>query len=177
MSMFAFLTSILLVPTTAQVLVKSARDQLTWGTVYDARYVKIAYPNGDVERARGVCTDVIVRAYRSAGYDLQKLIHEHKRKNSGLYPKQPLDTNIDHRRMRNQMAYFKAKGLSVSLDKDWRPGDVVCWVLNSGRDHTGLVTDKRGPSGNLMVIHNLSTPQEEDCLTAWRVIGHYRFPK
>jgi uncharacterized protein len=168
--------SVLLGATIPQKLVASARDQLTWGTHYDAQYVQISYPNGDVKRDRGVCTDVVIRAFRAAGFDLQKLIHEHKKANRRLYPALPLDANIDHRRMRCQMAFFKAKGKSLPLAKDWQPGDVVCWKLDGGLDHTGLVTDKRGVSGNYSVIHNLSTPQEEDCLTKWKLVGHYRYP-
>jgi uncharacterized protein len=175
--MMSYLFALGFGPTIPQKLVASARDQLTWGTRYDARYVKLKYPGGDVAKDRGVCTDVVIRAYRSVGIDLQKLIFEHKRANPGRYPKSRIDANIDHRRMRNQMVFFRAKGQTLSNQGEWKPGDVVCWVLDSGLDHTGLVTDQRGQSGNYTVIHNMSTTLEEDCLTTWKIIGHFRYPK
>ncbi|MEI7575264.1 MAG: DUF1287 domain-containing protein [Armatimonadota bacterium] len=156
-------------------LVASARDQLTWGTVYDARYMPLNYPGGDVARDRGVCTDVVIRAYRTVGLDLQKLIHEDKQKAPSGYPSGRLDPNIDHRRVPNMVAFFRRKGASLPVGKDWRTGDVVWWKLESGLNHVGLVTDRRGSSGNLMVIHNLSKPKEEDCLLSWKVCGHYRW--
>lgn len=165
----------LVLATHAAKLVASARDQLTWGTHYDGRYVAIKYPGGDVDRDRGVCTDVVIRAYRAAGLDLQKLICEDKKKARSAYPAGKLDPNIDHRRVPNMVAFFRRKGGSLPVEKDWQAGDLVWWKLDSGLNHVGLVTDRRGPSGDFMVIHNLSTPREEDCLKSWKVYGHYRW--
>lgn len=170
-------TLLLLQATIPQRLIASARDQLTWGTTYDPSYTTLKYPGGDVARTKGVCTDVIIRSYRSIGLDLQKLIIEHKRTHLSLYPKGKLDPNIDHRRVKNMAVFFKAKKADLPINKDWRPGDVVYWILDSGLDHVGLVTDRRGPSGKLMVVHNMSTPLEEDVLGKWKVVGHYRYPK
>lgn len=156
-------------------LVASARDQLTWGTHYDARYVPLKYPGGDVARDRGVCTDVIIRAYRADGIDLQKLIIEDKRRAPSAYPAGKVDPNIDHRRVPNMVAFFKRQGAALPTDRDWKPGDVVWWKLDSGLNHVGLVTDRRGSSGEFMVIHNLSSPKEEDCLRMWKILGHYRW--
>ena len=159
----------------AAKLVASARDQLTWGTRYDGRYIAIKYPGGDVARDRGVCTDVVIRAYRAAGFDLQKLIHQDKKKSPSAYPAGRLDPNIDHRRVPNMVAFFRRKGGSLPIEKGWQAGDVVWWKLDSGLNHVGLVSDRRGSSGELMVIHNLSTPKEDDCLKSWKVYGHYRW--
>jgi uncharacterized protein YijF (DUF1287 family) len=170
-------TLLVLQATISDKLVASGRDQLTWGTTYDPRYTSIKYPGGDVDRKVGVCTDVIIRSYRAIKLDLQKLIIEHKRNNMSLYPKGKLDPNIDHRRVKNMAVFFKARGASLPLNKDWKPGDIVYWILDSGRDHIGLVSDRKGSSGKYMVIHNMSTPLEEDVLGSWKIVGHYRFPK
>ena len=156
-------------------LVFAARDQLTWGTTYDPAYVRLRYPGGDVPRTKGVCTDVIIRAYRATGKDLQVLIHRDKKANRGEYPTGMLDPNIDHRRVPNQVAFFRRHGKSLPVNSDWKPGDVIWWKLSSGLNHVGLVTDRRGASGSYMVIHNLSTPKEEDCLNSWKIHGHFRW--
>ncbi len=156
-------------------LVSAARDQLTWGTTYDPTYVRLKYPGGDVPRTKGVCTDVIIRAYRAIGKDLQVLIHRDKKAHPGAYPAGKLDPNIDHRRVPNQVAFFRRHGKSLSIVSDWKPGDVVWWKLPSGLNHVGLVTDRRGASGSYLVIHNLSTPKEEDCLNSWKIHGHFRW--
>src|SRR5688572_15365607 len=89
-------------------LVRAARQQIGVTTVYDGGYRTLAYPGGDVPRDRGVCTDVIVRAFRVArSVDLQKQLHEDMRANFGAYPSKRRwgltrpDTNIDHRRVPN----------------------------------------------------------------------------
>ena len=158
-------------------LIASARDQLTWGTTYDPSYTSLKYPCGDVDRKVGVCTDVIIRSYRAIHLDLQKLIIEHKRGHVNLYPKGKLDPNIDHRRVKNMAVFFKARGASLPVGSDWRPGDIVYWKLDSGLDHVGLLTDKKGLSGKYQVVHNMSEPKEEDVLGSWKIVGHYRFPR
>lgn len=170
------------------LLVDGLRDQLTWGTGYDPQYYRIAYPGGDVPRDCGVCTDVVIRAYRHAGIDLQKLIHEDMEKAWSSYPRykglEAPDTNIDHRRVPNQAWFFKRHGLSLTTSatdpKDWQPGDVVEWRLVGGLDHTGMLTDKLDKDGFPYVIHNIGQgPQEEDVLRtwSWKLTGHFRFPK
>ena len=170
-------TLFVLQSTISDRLVASARDQLTWGTTYDPSYTTLKYPGGDVDRKLGVCTDVIIRSYRSIHLDLQKLIIEHKKAHMALYPEGKLDPNIDHRRVKNMAVFFKARGLALPATTNWKPGDIVCWILPSGRDHIGLVTNTKGHSGNYQVVHNMNTPQEEDVLTAWKIVGHYRFPR
>jgi uncharacterized protein len=170
---------------TAKSVVKNAQQQALQGARYDASYVKIAYPNGDVPPTQGACTDVIVRAFRHAGYDLQKLIHEDMKKSPRDYPRRgkKLDTNIDHRRVPNQVVFFKKFGkmltnsVSGNALNQWRAGDIVCWKLSNNLDHTGIISDRIGASGMPMVIHNIAGCTEEDCLTEWRIVGHYRYPR
>jgi len=167
-------------------IVAAARDQLDWGTLYDPSYVRLAYPGGDVPRKQGVCTDVVVRSLRAVGQDLQKLIHEDKKAHPSLYPKYPkgkaLDPNIDHRRCPNQRVFFGRFGKTLTLKADrssassWKPGDIVFWKLDNGRDHVGVVTDRKGPDGLPLAIHNLSTPLEEPVLARWKIVGHFRYP-
>lgn len=172
--MISFL--LLAVPETVQQkLVHSCRDQLTWGTTYDPAYVRLKYPGGDVEKTKGVCSDVVIRAYRSVGIDLQKEIAEHKKTKPNLYPESKIDTNIDHRRVRNLAIYFKAKKADLPLDTDWKPGDIVYWKLPGGKDHIGILSDQKGSKSDWKVFHNISVPTEEDCFSRWKVVGHYRF--
>ena len=172
----------------AQRIVQSARAQI--GTGYTQQYFSLPYPGGDPPRHLGACTDVVVRALRPAGYDLQKLIHEDMRRNFSLYPRKwglrRPDRSIDHRRVPNQRAFFRRFGQELSTRtgagswKAWQPGDIVFWKLTgtgeSGLDHVGVVSDRR-VGGRPLVIHNLGGCREEDALNAWRIVGHFRFPR
>ena len=169
-------------------VIAAARDQLDDGTGYDGKYVKIGYPNGDPPKEIGVCTDVVVRAFRPAGYDLQKLIHDDMGVAWSSYPRYmglpTRDTNIDHRRVPNQRVYFgrHAKSLPITLGdpKDWKPGDIVTWKIFGRLDHVGLLSDTPNEYGFPLVIHNAGAgPREEDILslTTWKINGHFRFPK
>ncbi|MEA2552159.1 MAG: uncharacterized protein QOJ65_335 [Fimbriimonadaceae bacterium] len=165
-------------------IVEGAKQQARDGAAYDASYVRIAYPNGDLPIAQGACTDVVIRALRHAGYDLQQLIHEDMRARFSEYPRRGLttDSNIDHRRIPNQIAYFKKYGQSLTKQvnrntlAEWQPGDIVYWNAY-GRDHTGVVSDSVDPDGKPMVVHNIAGCTEEPCLTRWPIVGHYRFPR
>jgi uncharacterized protein YijF (DUF1287 family) len=173
----------------SQRIVRAARSQI--GTRYTQQYFSLSYPNGDPPKDLGACTDVVVRALRPAGYDLQKLIHEDMRRNFGLYPRKwglrRPDRNIDHRRVPNQRVYFKRFGQELPIRTgasawaQWKPGDIVFWKLSdtgeSGLDHVGIVSDKRASNGRPLVIHNLGGCREEDALTTWRIVGHFRFPR
>ncbi|MBX3117539.1 MAG: DUF1287 domain-containing protein [Fimbriimonadaceae bacterium] len=171
----------------ATKIVAGARQQLNWGTTYNGAYVRINYPNGDVPKTQGVCTDVVVRAFRHAGYDLQQLIHEDMKTAWSSYPRYPgnskPDPNIDHRRCPNQIAFFKRHGkkLTTSVEaankSEWKPGDVVFWKLSSGLDHVGVLTDKRNEKGLPLVIHNLNKPTEEDVLESYKIVAHFRYPR
>lgn len=167
-------------PLAAKLILESARRQLAPPAVYDASYRRLSYPVGDVPADRGACSDVIVRALRWAGYDLQKLIHEDMAK--ATYPRAggKRDKNIDHRRVANQVVYFARHGLKLSITafrpERFKPGDIVTWKLPNNLDHVGIVSDRK-VDGRPMMIHNIAGAAEEDVLIAWKMTGHYRFPK
>ncbi len=169
--------------TVSAKVVASAKAQLSWGTLYDGRYVKLKYPGGDLPKNRGVCTDVVIRAFRAAGFDLQKLVHEDMKAAWSRYPRYTglttTDSNIDHRRVKNLRVFFARHGKSLSKDasklSEWKPGDVVTWRLDSGLDHIGVLVDVKGRNGHWEVVHNLSTTTQENCLTTWTITGHYRY--
>lgn len=152
--------------------------------VYDPKYVPIAYPNGDVPAGTGVCTDVVIRAYRKLGIDLQKEVHEDMKANFRLYPKnwgmKTTDKNIDHRRVPNLMVFFGRKGTKKPMTKnatDYVPGDIVCWDLNGKQTHIGLVVNRKSGDGKrYLIVHNVGDGQVlEDCLFTWKIIGHYTY--
>ena len=124
----------------------------------------------------------MIRSLRAAGYDLQKLVHEDAKAHRDAYPRiQRLDTNIDHRRCPNLQVFFTRHGLRLTTDTSkrdqWQPGDIVFWKLPLNLDHTGIVSDLRRDDGLPFVIHNMSVCYEEDALTNWPIVGHYRFPE
>lgn len=175
--------------TTAEKIVNGAKLEVTNYVRYDASYETIPYPNGDVSKAKGACTDVVIRALRNAGYDLQKLVHEDMKKNFDLYPKmwelRTTDPNIDHRRVPNLMVFFRRFGKVLPKETNgnarssWKPGDIVCWDLNgNGLTHTGIISDVKNDDGLPLVIHNMGpVAAQSDCLNDWKIIGHYRYPK
>ncbi|MFA5619895.1 MAG: DUF1287 domain-containing protein [Weeksellaceae bacterium] len=152
--------------------------------VYDPAYFSISYPNGDVPAGKGVCTDVVIRTYRKLGVDLQKEVHEDMKANFSLYPKiwgltRP-DTNIDHRRVPNLMVFFSRLGTEKPLTEDaddYLPGDIVCWRLNNGMTHIGMVVDKKSRDNKrYKIVHNIGNGQIiEDILFAYKIIGHYSY--
>lgn len=161
---------------TADPLVLALRDQLTWGTTYDPSYQQLDYPGGDVPRDKGVCTDVVIRAYRAIGFDLQKLVHEDAKADRSRYPRiKSLDSNIDHRRCPNLISYLQAHAQQLTDEDELKPGDVIFWKLDNGLDHVGMLTDRRGPSGDLMAMHNISRPAEEDVLHRWEIVEIFRW--
>ena len=118
-------------------LLESAVEQTNLTKSYDPAYVVIPYPNGDVPIEKGVCTDVVIRAFRKAGVDLQKEIHEDMTKNFSVYPNKwglkSSDSNIDHRRVPNLQTFFTRRGKSLAITgsgEDYKPGDVVVWDLD-----------------------------------------------
>jgi len=170
---------------TADKIVAGARRQLISPAMYTGGYYRIAYPNGDVPGDRGACTDVLIRSLRNAGYDLQKLVHEDMRKNFSSYPRRESkpDPNIDHRRVPNLIHFFHAYGrklpgvVTPATLATWKPGDLVFWKLDNGLDHCGVLSDRKNALGVPLVIHNMQMTREEDVLTAWKIVGHYRYPR
>ncbi len=169
---------------TAEQLSNAALELTKQKVEYYPGYIRIAYPNGDVPANKGVCTDVIIRAYRKLGIDLQKEVHEDMAKNFHLYQKnwglKKPDTNIDHRRVPNLMVYFKRFGMVKSITQnpnDYKPGDIVCWNLSGGITHIGIVVNKRTTDGNrYLIVHNIGAGQVlEDCLFSFKIIGHYTY--
>lgn len=163
----------------------SAAIELTHQEVnYDPSYFKISYPNGDVPADKGVCTDVVIRAYRKLDIDLQELVHRDMLANFKDYPKlwnlKSPDPNIDHRRVPNLMTFFSRKGAIIPITNvasDYLPGDIVCWNLGGKITHIGLVVNKTSAHGNRpLIVHNIGNGQVlEDMLFDYKIIGHYRF--
>ncbi len=172
-----------------QNLVIQAVNQTKIRVTYVPAYVQIKYPNGDVPSNTGVCTDLIIRAYRGVGIDLQKEVHEDMVKNFKDYPQlwklKKTDTNIDHRRVPNLMTYFKNKKAQLSISseaEDYAPGDIVTWNLQnkkvvSGITHIGIVVDQKSLDGKrYLIAHNIGGGNTiEDMLFSYVIIGHYRF--
>lgn len=153
--------------------------------IYDPAYFSINYPIGDVPTDRGVCTDVVIRAYRKLGIDLQKEVHEDMKTNFHQYPKNwglsKTDKNIDHRRVPNLMTFFSRKGVEKPLSDratDYVPGDIVCWNLGGGITHIGILVDEKSMDNQrFLVVHNIGGGQvAEDILFNYKIIGHYSYP-
>jgi len=169
----------------ASQLVAAARAQVGITTIYDPAFVKLAYPGGDLTRERGVCTDVIVRAYRDAfRIDLQQLVHADMLASFASYP--PMwglrapDTSIDHRRVLNLKVFFSRKGRQLPVSRspvDYAPGDLVTQELPGGLPHIAIVSDTRSQDGTRpLIIHNIGQGTRiEDTLFAYRITGHFRF--
>ena len=169
-----------------QRLVLAALERTTYSIRYDGSYYAISYPAGDVPGDVGVCTDVVVRAYRALGIDLQQLVHEDMSANFELYPSKQIwglqkpDTNIDHRRVPNLQIFFARHGNELSTSaggESYLAGDIVTWMLPGNLPHIGIVTDKINAStGNRMIVHNIgSGPKLEDMLFDYQITGHYRY--
>jgi len=168
-------------PQNGRLLAKAAAGQVGVTTLYDPSYVRLGYPNGDVPMDRGVCADVVVRAFRSLGVDLQVEVHQDMRKDFGAYPRNwgllGPDRNIDHRRVPNLMKYFERRKKRLPLDGPYKPGDIVAWRLPQGLYHIGVVAEDRIPgSDRFFMIHNIGAgTRKEDILRSFEIIGHYRW--
>lgn len=163
-------------------LVESAKAQIGKTIGYDGRYYRISYPMGDIPITTGVCSDVIIRAYRHHQIDLQQLVYEDMQSAWNAYPKlwglKTTDRNIDHRRVPNLEVFFKRKGQSLSLTdlSTFQAGDIVTWRLSNNLPHIGIVSDRRNSVGIPLIIHNIGEGvKEEDSLLKYRIVGHYRY--
>ena len=167
----------------ADDLVAAAKTQIGVTVRYDDRYEKLGYPGGDVPIERGVCTDVLIRAYRKLGIDLQKLVHEDMSQAWSAYPRlwqlKAPDRNIDHRRVPNLQAFFTRHGTALKPSQDGRdylPGDIVTWTVGVNLPHVGIVSAEKSGAGTPLVIHNIGAgTQLEDRLFAYPITGHYRY--
>jgi uncharacterized protein YijF (DUF1287 family) len=170
----------------AAKLVAAATARTRHSVTYDGSYRDIAYPMGDVPANIGVCTDVVIRAYRAGlGIDLQRRVHEDMRQAFDIYPNiwdlsRP-DPNIDHRRVPNLETFLKRHGETLPVTDnpgDYRPGDIVTWRLTgTGLPHIGIVTDRLSPvTRNPIIAHNIGRgPELGDMLFDYRIIGHFRY--
>ena len=165
-------------------LSQSAINRTSHFVIYDGNYQKIAYPNGDVAKHKGVCTDVVIRAYRALGIDLQQLVHEDMQANFDAYPNNwgltKPDSNIDHRRVPNLRTFFRRHGVSLdisSVASDYKNGDIVTWRLDNNRPHIGIVVvPEGGDPAAPQVVHNIGWgPTLDDSLFDYKITGHYRF--
>lgn len=167
----------------AATLVDAAIAQTRAPVRYDGAYRRIPYPGGDVPPGIGVCTDVVIRAYRAIGIDLQVAVHEDMTRRFPAYPRiwgrRVPDANIDHRRVPNLQAYFAHAGAARPVSRraeDYSPGDLVTWMLPGNLPHIGIVVDQRSPAGVPLVVHNIGRgPELEDTLFAFTITGHYRY--
>jgi uncharacterized protein YijF (DUF1287 family) len=187
--LFAFILCLLVAPASADSakptlhLVAAARAQIGVTLTYDPSYQRIAYPMGDVPLERGVCSDVVIRAFRAIDIDLQQEVHRDMKRHFGAYPNNwglsAPDPNIDHRRVPNLAIWFTRQGYALPVTQhagDYQPGDVVTWVLDNGRPHIGIVSERLSADGaRPLVIHNIGWgAQEEDVLFAYRISRHFR---
>lgn len=193
-SKIAFAASVLLLSYSFSQAQSSFSEKLSAAAIsltadqvrYDPSYFSIPYPNGDIPADRGVCTDVIIRAYRILDIDLQKEVHEDMVKNFSKYPNhwglKKTDKNIDHRRVPNLMAFFARHG-SVKIKstdpQDYQPGDIVAWELGGGTTHIGILINRKSSDNKRpLVVHNIGNGQEiSDCLFDYKIIGHYSYPR
>lgn len=169
----------------AAKLIAAAESQIGKTLWYDGAYSKIAYPGGDVPLERGVCTDVVIRAYRTAlGIDLQKLVHEDMIANFAAYParwglSRP-DSNIDHRRVPNLQTFLARQGAAMPLSaraREYQPGDIVTMILPGRLTHIALVSARKTEDGERpLCVHNIGAGARlDDVLFAFDLDGHYRF--
>lgn len=163
--------------TPLQRMLAGAKAQIGKTRSYDASYRSLAYPGGDVPIDTGVCSDVVIRAFRNAGIDLQVLVHEDMKRNFSAYPKKwglrRPDPNIDHRRVPNLATFLRRTGRAVT--GDYQPGDIVTWNLAPNLPHIGIISDvKRG--NRYLVVHNIGSGAKlEDMLFSYEITGHYRW--
>lgn len=168
-------------PTSAERLAAAAEELTHTAVTYDGAYVKLPYPGGDVPASRGVCADVVIRAYRKLGIDLQVKVHVDMLAHRAAYPgtARP-DASIDHRRVWNLAAWFKRHGATLRCSyrpEDYHPGDIVVWRLPSGQGHIGIVSSRRSADGKRpLVVENVGWGQNlDDALFLWPHVGHYRY--
>ena len=165
--------------------IEAARAQIGRTLTYDPAYTSLEYPGGDVPPDRGVCSDVAVRAFRGAGFDLQKEVHEDMKRAFSLYPKnwalRKPDANIDHRRVLNLMTFFTRRGKSLPVTKnagDYQPGDLVTCIVPKNLPHLMIVSDQASPRdpARRLIIHNIGQgARAEDRLFEFALTGHYRW--
>ena len=184
--MFCMSHAVLADVSASQGIVDAARNQIGETIIYDPSYVQLTFPNGDFDRRRGVCSDVVIRALRDwDSIDLQALLNVDMRANFDTYPKRwgltKPDPNIDHRRVPNLRRYFERMGFEIPAGGDavdYHPGDIVTWLVPRNQSHIGIVSETRTPGGRPLIIHNIGRGTvEEDILFSFKITGHYRLDR
>lgn len=170
----------------SQKLATAALDRTQHKVHYDGSYLSIPYPMGDVPEKIGVCTDVVIRSFRTLSVDLQELVHIDMATNFSAYPSKRIwgltspDTNIDHRRVPNLKVFFSRHGQSLSISRDpesYLAGDIVTWMLPGNLPHIDIVSDRLSESQEPLIVHNIGNgPELEAMLFRYKITGHYRFP-
>ena len=172
----------------AEKLSNAAIQIIDKDVVYTPDYVKLKYPNGDVPSKTGVCTDLIIRAYRKLNIDLQKEVHEDMVANFTKYPNlkkwglKTTDKNIDHRRVPNLEVFFGRKGKTLLITQnanDYKTGEIVTWMINDKLPHIGIITHLKSKDGKRnLIVHNVGNGQVlEDCLFSYTIVGHFQYGK
>ncbi len=188
------ITTLILLSATASVhgqvsagsdeLVRAAIERTTHEVTYDGSYLRLVYPGGDVPDNIGVCTDLVIRAYRAIGVDLQRLVHEDMVTDFMEYPQRwglrKADPNIDHRRVPNLQTFLRRQSAELptsDVAADYHQGDLVTWMLPGNLPHIGIVIDKRSTDGiRPLIVHNIGAgPEIEDVLFRYSITGHYRY--
>jgi uncharacterized protein YijF (DUF1287 family) len=159
---------------------RAAAAQVGTTLLYDSSYRRLTYPGGDVPRDRGVCSDVVVRAFRAIGIDLQVAVHDDMKRHFAAYPQlwglRAPDPSIDHRRVPNLMTFFRRSGKRQRQGTPHQPGDIVAWRLPNGLHHIGVVAEPRAGAGHHLVVHNIGQGARlEDVLYSFKELGHYRW--
>ncbi|MDE1464322.1 DUF1287 domain-containing protein [Spartinivicinus poritis] len=169
-----------------QSLASAAEERTQHDITYDGSYYVIDYPNGDVPENIGVCTDVVIRSYRTLGIDLQQALHLDIKKQFSAYPSKRIwgltrpDKNIDHRRVPNLRAFFTRRGEKLPVTEegaDYKPGELVTWTLPGNLPHIGIISNQKSADGKRpLVVHNIGAgPVLEDMLFVYEVTGRYRY--
>lgn len=165
------------------LLARAAEARTLKQVTYDPAYVRLAYPGGNPPDDRGVCSDVVIRAYRGANIDLQVKVHEDMRDHFSAYPSiwglsRP-DRNIDHRRVPNLETFFRRMQAELpanTQENNLQPGDLVAWRINDQLPHIGVVSTRRAPSGKVLIVHNIGRgPELAPCFDVWPRTGVYRY--
>ncbi|NRS89643.1 hypothetical protein HNQ02_002574 [Flavobacterium sp. 7E] len=177
-----------IINTFEQKLSDAALSIINPSIVYDPSYFSIKYPNGDIAANKGVCTDVVIRAYRKLNIDLQKEVHEDMKANFSKYPNlvkwgmTKTDTNIDHRRVPNLEVFFDRKGEHLPINQDpstYKTGEIITWMINGKLPHIGIITNQKSADGKRnLIVHNIGGGQVlADCLFDFEIVGHYKYQK
>ena len=182
-AIFALTKSALAGDPPAATLVTVARAQVGVTTIYDPAYVELPFPGGDIPRERGVCTDVIIRAYRDAfGLDLQTLVNTDMRTAFAEYPRRwgltGPNANIDHRRVGNLQVFLRRRGAALAyvVPAAFDSGDLVTLKLPGNLDHIGIVSDQSGPQGLPLLIHNIGQgAREKEVMHVFPLTGRFRW--